>query len=84
MGAGSGSLAQAGIPPYRLIHGEQEFEWSRAVRVGERLTAEGKIVDVARKRNLTFVTAETRCSDEAGEEVCRSRATILVLPEEGK
>jgi len=84
LGAGSGSLAQAGIPPYRLIHGEQEFEWRRAVRVGETLTAEGKIVDVAQKRNLTFVTAETRCTDSAGEEVCVSRATIVVLPESGR
>jgi acyl dehydratase len=84
LGAGSGSLAQAGIPPYRLIHGEQEFTWSRPVRVGETLTAEGKIVDVTQKRNLTIVTAETRCKDETGEEVCVSRATIVVLPESGR
>jgi acyl dehydratase len=81
LGAGSGSLGRMGIPPNRLIHGEQVFTWRRAVRVGETVTAQGSIVDVYNKRNLQFVVAEAVVSDEAGEEVGRSRATILVLPE---
>jgi acyl dehydratase len=81
LGAGSGSLSRAGIAPNRLIHGEQSFEWRRAVRVGERLTAQGRIADVYSKRQLQFVVAETVVTDESGEEVCRSRATILVLPD---
>ena len=81
--AGS-AMAGTGIPPYRLIHGEQEFEWSRPARVGETLTSQGKIVAVEQKRNLTFVVAETRSRDEAGNEVCVSRATIVVLPEQGR
>jgi acyl-coenzyme A thioesterase PaaI-like protein len=51
------------------------------VRVGETVTAQGSIVDVYNKRNLQFVVAEAVVSDEGGEEVGRSRATILVLPE---
>jgi hypothetical protein len=84
LGAGSLSLAAAGIAPSRLIHGEQEFTWQRPVRVGERLTAQGRIADVFRKRSLQFVAAETVVTDEAGEEVCRSKATILVLPDPGE
>ena len=78
--AGSLSLSSAGIAPSRLIHGEQQFTWTRALRVGETVTSQGQIADVYRKRNLQFVTAEAVVKDEAGEEVCRSRSTILVLP----
>lgn len=79
--AGSLSLASAGIPPNRLIHGGQEFSWSRALRVGETVTAQGRIVDIYNKRSLQFVESEAVVTDEAGEEVCRSRATVLVLPD---
>jgi acyl dehydratase len=84
LGAGSGGLASAGIAPWRLIHGEQQFSWTRAIKVGETLTAHGRIAEVYRKRNLQFVVAETRVTDAAGEEVCVSRSTVLVLPEEGR
>jgi acyl dehydratase len=81
LGAGSGSLGRLGVPNSRRIHGEQELTWKRALRVGETVTAEGRIVDVYQKRQLQFVVAETVVSDEAGDEVARSRATIVVLPE---
>jgi acyl dehydratase len=81
LGAGSGSLAAIGVAPSRLIHGEQEFEWTRAIRIGERLTTTGRISDVQQKRSLTFVVAESTVRDDDGEVVCVSRATILVLPE---
>jgi acyl dehydratase len=81
LGAGSGSLARIGVSPSRLIHGEQQFTWKRALRVGETVTAQGSIVDVYDKRSLKFVVAEAVVKDETGEEVGRSRATVLVLPE---
>ena len=81
LGAGSGSLSRLGIPSSRLIHGEQEFAWKRALRVGETVTAHGRIADVYQKRQLQFVVAEAVVTDEGGTEVARSRSTILVLPE---
>jgi len=81
MGAGSGSLGRLGISSSRLIHGEQEFTWKRALRVGETVTAQGRIADVYQKRQLQFVVAEAVVTDEAGKEIARSRSTILVLPE---
>jgi hypothetical protein len=81
LGAGSGSLARLGVSPSRLIHGEQQFTWRRALKVGETVTAQGTIADVYSKRSLNFVVAEAVVKDESGEEVGRSRATILVLPE---
>ena len=81
LGAGSLSLLSSGIQPNRLIHGSQEFAWTRVVRVGERLTAQGGVARVYNKRSLQFVDAESVVTDEGGAEVCRSRATILVLPD---
>ncbi|GAC1576079.1 MAG: hypothetical protein NVS3B24_05440 [Candidatus Dormibacteria bacterium] len=80
LGAGSLSLLSAGIDPARLIHAGQEFSWQRALRVGETVTARGRIADVSRKRSLEFVSAEVTVTDAAGVEVCRSLGTILVLP----
>ena len=81
LGAGSLSLLSAGIEPARLIHSGQEFAWARALRVGERVTARGRIAAVTRKRQLEFVSAEVVVTDAAGDQVCRSLGTILVLPD---
>jgi hypothetical protein len=81
LGAGSGSMSRIGVGPDRIIHGEQEFTWSRALRVGETVVAEGSIADVYKKRSLQFVVAEGVVKDESGAEVARSRATLLILPE---
>ncbi|HEV3231445.1 MAG TPA: MaoC family dehydratase N-terminal domain-containing protein [Candidatus Dormibacteraeota bacterium] len=70
-----------GIAPQRLVHGEQSFEWTRPVRVGERLTTSTRVADVYSKRSLRFMVVEATSRDEAGETVCISRATILVLPD---
>jgi len=81
LGAGSLSLLSAGIEPARLIHAGQEFTWTRSLRVGERVTARGRIAEVTQKRSLQFVSAEVIVSDQEGEQVCRSLGTILVLPD---
>jgi len=81
LAAGSLSLLSAGIEPARLIHAGQEFAWERPLRVGEKLTARGRIAEITKKRSLTFVSAEVIVTDEAGEQVCRSLGTILVLPD---
>jgi acyl dehydratase len=81
LGAGSGRLGRMGVSPSRLIHAGQEFTWKRALRVGETVTAQGSVIDVYQKRSLQFVVAEAIVVDEGGEEVGRSRATVLVLPE---
>ena len=81
LGAGSGSLRRVGVPPNRIIHGGQEFTWTRALRVGETVVAQGSISEVYKKRSLQFVVAEGIVRDESGAEVARSRATLLILPE---
>ena len=84
LGAGSGSMRRLGVGADRIIHGEQEFTWSRALRIGETVVAQGSIADVYQKRSLQFVVAEGIVTDESGAEVARSRATLLILPEPKK
>ena len=81
LGAGALTLRSAGIDPSRLIHTGQEFSWERAVRVGEKLVAQGRVADVTLKRSLQFVSAEVLVTDAAGAQVCRSLGTIMVLPD---
>lgn len=87
-----GSLGEggaAGLPldelrgPGRLIlHGEQEFEFSRPVRVGDRLTGTTRVSDVHEKETgsavLEFYVTDTDWRDESGNPVCTSRFTMIV------
>jgi len=66
-----------------LLHGEQEFEYHRAVVVGDVLVGEGRIADAYEKQSgtntLTFVVLETTWRDDAtGEPVVTSRTNLLV------
>lgn len=65
------------------LHGAQEFEYERPVRVGERLVLQTHVTDVFGKqgsdgRPLTFVLYETAATTEEGELVYRVRATQIV------
>ena len=65
----------------RLLHGEQEFEYVRPVRLGERLTLTGRVSDIYEKTGssgtLDFVVLETEARDDAGELVFYSRNTLI-------
>jgi acyl dehydratase len=69
------------IKPQRLVHGEQAFEWRRALRVGETITTSARVADVYQKRSLQFVVIEGTARDSGGETVAVSRTTVLVLPD---
>ena len=64
-----------------ILHGEQEFEYRRPVVAGERLTSEGKVVDLYSKqsgeRTMTFLVTETTWTDESGEVVLVSRMNLI-------
>ena len=72
-------LAKGGL----LLHGEQEFEYSSPVRVGDVLMGEGRIADVYEKvsgnATMTFVVTEmTWKHDETGETAVIARSNTLV------
>jgi hypothetical protein len=68
----------AGIDFGKLLHAEQEFEWARHPRVGETVTSRGRVASDTERRGMRFVSFETDTTDEAGSQVCRSRALFVV------
>ena len=72
----------ADVDPARFLHGEQEYEYDRPLRAGDRITCVARIANVTEKDTrvgrATFVVAEIDGRDEAGEPVFTGRATLLV------
>ena len=69
-----------GIDIGKVLHGEQSFTYHRMAFAGERLTFEGRIVDIYDKKGgaLEFVVRETRVTNEAGELVAQLRNSLVV------
>jgi peroxisomal enoyl-CoA hydratase 2 len=66
----------------RVLHGEQEFEYTRPLRAGERLTGTMVVKDVFTKEgrrggSMTFAVIETTYRDESGEPVVIARRTLI-------
>ncbi len=64
------------------LFGEQEYEYTRPLRAGDRVTCVARVVDVSEAETrlgpFTRVLVETEARDEAGELVFTGRATTLV------
>jgi acyl-CoA thioesterase FadM len=61
-----------------LVHGSQEFEFHRPVRVGDVLECTPTIANIRSVGSNEFLTAEVDCRDAAtGQPVVTSRATIV-------
>ena len=69
-----------GIDISKVLHGEQSFTYHRMAFAGERLSFEGRIVDIYDKKGgaLEFVVRETRVTNEAGELVAQLRNSLVV------
>jgi acyl dehydratase len=59
------------------VHGEQEYEWSRPVMVGDRLKATPRIADIYARGPNEFLVIEAEITDDAGETVVVGRSTLL-------
>jgi acyl dehydratase len=71
-----------GMRPEYRVHGEQEYEFERPVRVGDTLTGEVTLVDVyqregSRGGTMTFAVFETEYRDAEGGLVLTERATTI-------
>lgn len=71
------------VDPARLLHGEEEYEYVRPIRAGDRITVVREVVDVYEKEGrlgrMTFVVSQVEGRDAAtGELVYRGRSTIIV------
>jgi hypothetical protein len=67
----------------RTVHGEQEYEYLRPVRAGDRLRCRARVVEDYAKEGkrggrMRFVVCETEMRDAAtGDLVLRERATAI-------
>jgi len=81
MAGGMDTFLELGLNFMTLVHGEQEFEYLRPVRVGETLSLTGRIADVYDKTGssgtLDFVVLETEGRDQQGRPVFLSRNTLI-------
>ena len=62
----------------KLLHAEQEFEWTRHPAVGESVTSQARVTSDVSRRGLRFVTLETDTRSADGQAVCRSRALFVI------
>jgi acyl dehydratase len=60
-----------------VVHGEQEYEWRRPVRVGDVLSAVPKIADIYSRGPNEFLVIESEIADASGETVVVARSTLL-------
>ena len=82
MSGGMETFLELGLNFMTLVHGEQEFEYVRPVKIGETLTLTGRIADIYEKTNsagatLDFVVLETEGRDAAETAVFYSRNILI-------
>jgi acyl dehydratase len=82
MSGGMETFQQLGLNFMTLVHGEQEFEYRRPIRVGETLALTGRIADIYEKQSssggvLDFVVLETEAADDQGDTVFFSRNVLI-------
>lgn len=65
----------------RVVHGSQEYEYRRPLRVGETLAVEAHITSIRHKGGNGFLTVEMRLRDGAGDLV--ATATSLMIERGG-
>lgn len=69
---------ELGLDYARVVHGDQEYEWMRPLRIGEVLDVETTIDDIRAKGPLEMLTIRTELRDEAARLVVVSRNTLIV------
>ncbi len=60
-----------------VVHGEQEYEWFRPVRVGDVLLTVPRIADIYSKGPNEFLVVEAEIRSSSGDNVVTSRTTLL-------
>jgi len=68
---------ELGLDYSRVVHGEQAYEWHRAILVGDVLSAVPRIADIYAKGPNEFLVIEADIKDANGESVVLARSTLL-------
>jgi len=78
----SDPMPHLGFDPARRLHGEQEFEYHKALVAGMVLRGRNAVVSTREREGkrggrMTFVIIETRFTDERGDLVQVARRTLI-------
>jgi acyl dehydratase len=73
-------IANAGLDPGRVLHGEQRFEFRRPVVPGDKLLIQAIAADASTKGDLAFVLVASRVDCERGERVLDAWSTLVLRP----
>ncbi len=68
---------ELGLNYAMVVHGSQEYEFTRPVRAGDRLIAKPRISQIFAKGRNEFMVTEASIETESGEKVCIARSTIV-------
>ena len=69
---------EAAIDFAKLLHAEQEFEWTRHPEPDETVTSTGRVVSDMSRRGMRFVSFESLTTGLGGDGICRSRALFVI------
>lgn len=69
---------ELGLDLARVVHGEQGYDWSRPVRIGETLTVRSTIESIRAKGGMELLTLRTEMRGADGELVVVGRSTLIV------
>lgn len=68
---------ELGIDFSRVLHGSQEYEFSRALEEGESLVIRTRIESIREMRGTGFLVLVTELVEPEGETVCIARSTLI-------
>jgi acyl dehydratase len=61
----------------KVVHGSQEYEFRRPLRLGETLTIQARIASIRQKGGNGFLTIEMEMTDVDGETAAVTRSTMI-------
>jgi acyl dehydratase len=59
------------------VHGEQRFEYTRPLRVGDVVTAQSTITSIRAVGSLSMMTTTTQITSVEGELICTAHSTLV-------
>jgi N-terminal half of MaoC dehydratase len=68
---------ELGLDFARVVHGDQEYEWTRPLQVGETLDVGAVIEGIRTKGGHGFLKLRTEMRDADGEIVVTARSTLI-------
>lgn len=72
------AVDDAGIELTHVVHGAQQFSYSRPIVAGDELTAQLAVTSIKTLGGNAMLTAETAIHDAAGEHVVTATSTLVV------